>query len=47
MESDAMEVMQQLECFSTAPIDETAESPVEGDERDEFDHLWIDIGGEG
>ena len=47
MDSDAMEVLQQWGCFSATPSNETADSPVVGDDFDEFDHLWFDIGGEG
>jgi hypothetical protein len=47
MDSDVRDVLKQLECVTESPIDETADSPVEGDERDSIDELWIDIGGEG
>ena len=50
MDSDMKDVLQQLGCASATvatPVDEAADSPVDSDELDEFDNLWIDIGGEG
>ena len=49
MDSDVKDVLQQLGRVSAtaSPIEETADSPVDSDELDEFDNLWIDIGGEG
>ena len=50
MDSGAMEVLHELGCFTATvatPIDETADSPVDRDNLDLIDELWIDIGGEG
>jgi hypothetical protein len=43
MDHEVLEVLRELGCFSADAIDELPEA----DEGNEFDNLYIDIGGEG
>ena len=49
MDSEVLDVLQELGCFSAAAgsIDESAGSTVDIPEQDPVGDLWIDIGGEG
>jgi hypothetical protein len=43
MNHEVLDVLRELGCFSADAIDDAPEA----DERNEFDNLYIDIGGEG
>lgn len=50
MDSDVLDVMQELGCFSAGTansIDEVADNVADAAEQDLADDLWIDLGGEG
>ena len=44
MDSEVLDVMRELGCFSAGP---GLVADLIDDEQDPFDELWIDLGGEG
>lgn len=49
MDSDVLDVLQELGCFSAAAgsIDDVADNPTHAIETNPIDDPWFDIGGEG
>lgn len=47
MDSEVLEVMRELGCYSAIPGNDPLDECDFNDVQDEFGDLWIDLGGEG